>query len=233
MQSSGSFGTEVSTRRADTSGKVGCSLHGRTVRRATFVNSQRQAPSTLTRQAIDRPMIASPAYRRLRVGARATTPILTIVNARRRYGLISENCRETPIVTVWRIVMTHSRSLVAPLSFAVLALNFAIKPAATQEIGLVAVDNRDLARGYRASALTTKSVVNEKGERIGRIDDFIFGRDEGVFAVLAVGDFDGLNGHLVAIPFRNLKLDDPSGSIVLPGASRAALQKLPVFLYGR
>jgi hypothetical protein len=113
MQSSGSFGTEVSTRRADTSGKVGCSLHGRTVRRATFVNSQRQAPSTLTRQAIDRPMIASPAYRRLRVGAPATTPILTIVNARRRYGLISENCRETPIVTVWRIVMTHSRSLAA------------------------------------------------------------------------------------------------------------------------
>lgn len=76
--------------------------------------------------------------------------------------------------------------------------------------------------------------MNDKGENIGRIDDFIFGRDNGpVFAVLSVGDFVGLGDELVAVPFRSLKLDDPSGNIVLPGASRAALQKLPVFLYNR
>ena len=67
-----------------------------------------------------------------------------------------------------------------------------------------------------------------------RIDDFIFRRDnEPVFAVLSVGDFVGLGDELVAVPFRSPKLDDPSGNIVLPGASRAALQKLPVFLYNR
>jgi hypothetical protein len=67
-----------------------------------------------------------------------------------------------------------------------------------------------------------------------RFYDFIFGRDdEQVFAVLAVGDFVGLGSHLIAVPFRSLKLDDPSGSIKLPGASRAALQRLPVFLYDR
>ncbi|MDB5579851.1 MAG: photosystem reaction center subunit, partial [Bradyrhizobium sp.] len=58
----------------------------------------------------------------------------------------------------------------------------------------------------------------------------IFGKDGSIFVVLAVGD---LTGHLVAIPFRSLKLDDPSGNIVLPGASRAALEKLPVFLTSR
>ena len=104
---------------------------------------------------------------------------------------------------------------------------------AAEDTGLVALNALDLAKGYRAAALKSKIVVNDKGERIGRIDDFIFGRDEGVFAVLAVGDFVGLDGHLVAVPFRRLKLDDPSGDIVLPGASRAALQKLPVFFYGR
>ena len=78
------------------------------------------------------------------------------------------------------------------------------------------------------------AVVNDKGEIIGRIDDFIFGRDNGpVYAVLSVGDFDGLNGELVAVPFKSLKLDDSSGKIVLPGASREALRKLPVFLYNR
>ena len=69
---------------------------------------------------------------------------------------------------------------------------------------------------------------------IGRIDDFIFGHESpDIFAVLAVGESIGLGNHLVAVPFRSLKLDDPSGFIVLPGASTAALQKLPVFLYSK
>jgi hypothetical protein len=39
-----------------------------------------------------------------------------------------------------------------------------------------------------------------------------------------------LGGHLIAVPFRNLGLDDPSGYVVLRGASRSALEKLPVFV---
>jgi sporulation protein YlmC with PRC-barrel domain len=107
-------------------------------------------------------------------------------------------------------------------------------PASAQEVTLVAPDAKEVAKGYRAEELKLRSVVNDKGEMIGRIDDFIFGRDNGpIFAVLKVGDFVGLEGELVAVPFRSLKLDDSSGQIVLPGASRAALQKLPVFLYNR
>ena len=107
-------------------------------------------------------------------------------------------------------------------------------PASAQEVALVAPDAKEVAKGYRAEELKLRLVVNDKGETIGRIDDFIFGRDNGpIFAVLKVGDFVGLEGELVAVPFRNLKLDDSSGQIVLPGASRTALQQLPVFLYNR
>ena len=107
-------------------------------------------------------------------------------------------------------------------------------PTSAQEVALVAPDAKEVAKGYRAEELKLRSVVNDKGEIIGRIDDFIFGRDNGpIFAVLKVGDFVGLEGELVAVPFRNLKLDDSSGQIVLPGANRTALQKLPVFLYNR
>jgi hypothetical protein len=107
-------------------------------------------------------------------------------------------------------------------------------PASAQEVALVAPDAKEVARGYRTEDLKLRLVVNDKGEIIGRIDDFIFSRDNGpIFAVLRVGDFVGLEGELVAVPFRSLKLDDSSGKIVLPGASRAALQKLPVFLYNR
>jgi hypothetical protein len=108
-----------------------------------------------------------------------------------------------------------------------------IAHAAAQEIGLTPLEATEVARGYRAEALKLKPVVNDKSETIGRINDFIFGKDGSAFVVLAVGDFTGLSGHLVAIPFRNVKVDDRSGYIVVPGASRAALEKLPVFLSNR
>jgi PRC-barrel domain len=107
-------------------------------------------------------------------------------------------------------------------------------PASAQEVALVTPDAKEVAKGYRAEELKLRLVVNDKGEIIGRIDDFIFGRDNGpIFAVLKVGDFVGLEGELVAVPFKSLKLDDSSVKIVLPGASLAALRKLPVFLYNR
>ena len=106
--------------------------------------------------------------------------------------------------------------------------------ASAQEVALVAPDVKEVAKGYRADDLKLRSVVNDKGDIIGHIDDFIFGRDNGpVYTVLNVGDFDGFNGELVAVPFKSLKLDDSSGKIVLPGARREALRKLPVFLYNR
>ena len=119
------------------------------------------------------------------------------------------------------------------VSFTLLLLLMA-SGASSQEVGLVTLDAKEVAKGYRAEVLKLKPVVNDKGETIGVIDDFIFDRNDcNIFAVLAVGDFIGSSGHLVAVPFRSLKLDDPSGPAVLPGASRAALQKLPVFLYNR
>src|ERR1700722_10244773 len=128
------------------------------------------------------------------------------------------------------------RGRAASNSALALAVGLLLPPssASGQEVALVAPDAKEVAKGYRAEELKLRSVVNEKGEIIGRIDDFIFGRDNGpIFAVLKVGDFVGLEGELVAVPFRHLKLDDSPGQIVLPGASRTALQKLPVFLYNR
>jgi hypothetical protein len=104
---------------------------------------------------------------------------------------------------------------------------------AAQEIALSPLQATEVAKGYRADALKLMPVVNDKNVPIGRVDDFVFGKDGSIFVVLAVGDFPGLNGQLVAIPFSSLKLDDPSGHIILPGASRAALEKLPVFLTSR
>jgi hypothetical protein len=130
--------------------------------------------------------------------------------------------------------MNRSRLALSPaVVLATVVLSLWIDHAAAQEVGLTPLENTEVAKGYRAETLKLKPVVNEKNETIGRINDFIFGKDGNIYVVLAVGDLSGLSGHLIAIPFRNLKLDDPSGYIVLPGASRAALEKLPVYVTNR
>jgi hypothetical protein len=121
----------------------------------------------------------------------------------------------------------------AAVILATVVLSLWIDRVLAQEVALTPMQATEVARGYRAETLKLKPVVNDKNETIGRINDFIFGKDGNIYVVLAVGDFTGVGGHLIAIPFRSLKLDDPSGDIVLPGVSRAALEKLPVFLGSR
>src|ERR1700686_872165 len=135
-----------------------------------------------------------------------------------------------------RDFVNRSFSFLPAVILATVVLSLWIDRALAQEVALTPMQATEVARGYRAEALKLKPVVNDKNETIGRINDFIFGKDGNIgniYVVLAVGDFTGVGGHLIAIPFRSLKLDDPSGDIVLPGVSRTALEKLPVFLVSR
>src|SRR3979409_1584640 len=63
----------------------------------------------------------------------------------------------------------------------------------------VTVDVNPVAQGYRVSKLAGSSVTNEKSEKIGTIDDFVIARNRSLFAVLQVGGFIGLGGHLVGV----------------------------------
>ena len=129
--------------------------------------------------------------------------------------------------------MNRYRVSLLPAVLVTAALLLSADRAAAQEVALTPLESKEVAKGYRADALKLKTVVNDKGETIGRISDFVFGKDNNIYVVLGVGDFTGLTGQLIAIPFHALKLDDPSDNIVLPGASRAALEKLPVFVSNR
>ena len=105
--------------------------------------------------------------------------------------------------------------------------------ASAQAVQLVTVDVKAVAKGYRATKLVGRSVANDKGERIGTIDDLVVGADEPrvMFAILQIGGFLGLGGHLVAVPYESLRMDS-SGKITLPGASKEELKRLPEFFYG-
>ena len=115
------------------------------------------------------------------------------------------------------------------------ALGVATVPrvALGQGVALVQVDVKTVGKGYRASKLRGENVQNDKNEKIGTLDDIIIGADKErvLFAILQVGGFLGLGGHLVAVPFQSLVLDETGRKITLPNASKDELKKLPEFNY--
>jgi hypothetical protein len=104
-------------------------------------------------------------------------------------------------------------------------------PIFAQAVHLVEVDVKVVAKGYRASKLIGQNVVNDKDETIGEIDDLIVDQKNVIFAILEVGSFLGIGGHLVALPFDSLKLDDSGKKVTLSGGSKDSLEKLQEFKY--
>jgi hypothetical protein len=104
-------------------------------------------------------------------------------------------------------------------------------PVLAQAVQLVVVDVKAVAKGYRASKLVGSTVMNDKNERIGSLDDIVIGHDRVLFAILQVGGFLGIGARLVAVPFQSLTFDQTGGKITLPGASKDELKKLPEFQY--
>ena len=119
-------------------------------------------------------------------------------------------------------------------ALAALAVTIAADPALPQAgVQLIKVDLSIVAKGYRMSKLIGSSVINDKNEKIGTVDDVIADKDKKQlgFAVLQVGGFLGMGGHLVAVPYDTLVIDDAGQKITLPGASRDELKKLSQFSY--
>jgi hypothetical protein len=97
------------------------------------------------------------------------------------------------------------------------------------EIAIVEVDVATVANATRASKLIGAGVDNDDDERIGTIDDLMLVDEVVEFAILAVGGFLGLGAHLIAVSFADLQVDEDG--IMLPGATRAELKRLPEFHY--
>jgi sporulation protein YlmC with PRC-barrel domain len=111
-------------------------------------------------------------------------------------------------------------------------LAFTTSPALPQAgVALVKVDLSVVGQGYRMSKLLGSTVINDKSEKIGTLDDMISDKKQLNFAILQVGGFLGLGGRLVAVPYDSLVIDDKGQKITLPGASKEALKNLTEFHY--
>ncbi|WP_082670526.1 PRC-barrel domain-containing protein [Paraburkholderia caribensis] len=99
-------------------------------------------------------------------------------------------------------------------------------------LGVSVTQTQLVAKGWRASKLVHTDVYNEKNEKIGRVDDMIVAPDGSLsVAIIDVGGFLGIAAHRVAIPVQRFKQISPK--MILDGASKDALSKLPEFEYAK
>jgi sporulation protein YlmC with PRC-barrel domain len=123
-----------------------------------------------------------------------------------------------------RLWLSLGLALAMPLSLA-----GATAAQAQRPVVLAVVDVKVVALGFRVSELIGRPVVNPAGEKIGNIDDFIIQRDKVLMTIISVGGFLGIGDRKIAIPYSSLIVSP--NRVVLPGATRAAVSRLPEFRY--
>lgn len=95
-----------------------------------------------------------------------------------------------------------------------------------------AIDVKTLSTGYRSSKIVGSSVVNEKNETVGKVDDLIVPRSQtGLYAVLSVGGVLGVGNKLIAVQYSDLHPSADNKAFVLAGATKDSLTALPAFDY--
>ena len=116
---------------------------------------------------------------------------------------------------------------------AVAAVDVAAQVAGSTMPGISVEELKIIARGWSATKqILGKSVYNDKNEKVGDVDDLIIAPDSSVsYAIIGVGGFLGLGERQVAIPVSRFKHSE--GRLVLPDATKDALQAMPSFQYAQ
>jgi sporulation protein YlmC with PRC-barrel domain len=101
--------------------------------------------------------------------------------------------------------------------------------AGTATVGLEAGVLQQVYTGWSAKKeILGQEVTNDKGEKVGRIDDLIITPEDQIsYAIVGAGGFLGFDRHNVAIPIKQFKMEQ--GKLILPGATKQAIEAMPEF----
>ena len=105
--------------------------------------------------------------------------------------------------------------------------------AGSTTTGVTVEELKTIARGWSATKqILGKSVYNDKNDKVGEVEDLIIAPDSAVsYAIIGVGGFLGLGERRVVIPVN--RFTHSEGRIVLPGATKDALQAMLSFQYAQ
>jgi sporulation protein YlmC with PRC-barrel domain len=105
--------------------------------------------------------------------------------------------------------------------------------AGTTTIGVAVAEVDVVASGWSAKKqILGKQVINEKQQKVGKVDDIIIAPDRSVsYAIIGAGGFVGVARHDVAIPVDQIETQD--GKLLLRGATKDAIKALPAFEYAK
>ena len=134
----------------------------------------------------------------------------------------------------------HFSSLTAHLMFAALTAVGAlcIAGSATAQVagGTTTVDtsvteSTKLAMGWSVKkTLLGKSIYNDAGEKVGKVEDLIISPDKNLtYVIVGAGGFIGIGRHDVAIPVTQIQ--DKAGKLVMAGATKDMIKAMPKFTY--
>jgi sporulation protein YlmC with PRC-barrel domain len=100
------------------------------------------------------------------------------------------------------------------------------------QLGVAVAELRDVTTGWSAKRqVLGKTVFNDAGDGIGKVDDIIVAPDKAVsYAIIGAGGFLGVGRHDVAIPVSQIK-QQSDGKFILAGATKDALKAMPPFEY--
>jgi len=98
-------------------------------------------------------------------------------------------------------------------------------------LGVSVTESTQLALGWSAKkTLLGKTVYNEAGKKVGKVEDLIISPDKSVsYVIVGAGGFVGIGRHDVAIPVTQIQ--DTAGKLVMAGASKETIQAMPAFVY--
>ena len=77
------------------------------------------------------------------------------------------------------------------------------------------------------------AVYSSAGDKLGSIEELMIDKRTGLvrYAVLEFGGFLGMGGRLVAVPLGDLRWNTERSQMVMPGATKEALQTRTAFDY--
>jgi sporulation protein YlmC with PRC-barrel domain len=101
----------------------------------------------------------------------------------------------------------------------------------TTTVGISITESTQLAMGWSVKkTLMGKTVYNDAGQKVGKVEDLIISPDKKVsYVIVGAGGFIGMGRHDVAIPVT--QIEDKAGKLVMAGATKDTIKGMQTFTY--